>query len=137
MQSSSLARLISQWNSLPPEVRSAPASEVQLVAFENSHCPIPTEYRQFLAECGGGPIGAEWIDGIDQLADTHAKFHREFGPTGWVNTEVFVIGWDGAGNPISIDGTGSVVVEDHDFGGIHVLASSFSAFLAKGLGHAL
>ena len=137
MQSSLPAPLISKWQLLPSDVRSAPASEGQLLAFESFHGPIPVEYRDFLSICGGGPVGAEWIDGIEELTDTHRKFHRERGPAGWENADVFVIGWDGAGNPISIDGAGKVVVEDHNFGGVRVLAPSFSAFLAKGLGYAL
>ena len=48
--------------------------------------------------------------------------------------DVFVIGWDGAGNPFGIDrATGRVLVEDHNFGGIHEMAESFSAFLEAGL----
>ena len=47
---------------------------------------------------------------------------------------VFVIGWDGAGNPYGIDSaTGKLLVEDHNFGGIHEVATSFEAFLTKGL----
>ncbi len=137
MQSALAASLVSEWQLLPAEVRSAPASEEALAEFERAHGPIPAEYRQFLGQCGGGPVGSEWIDGIDKLAATHAKFHREYGLSGWKNSTVFVIGWDGAGNPIGVDATGAVVIEDHTFGGVHVRAPSFSAFLAGGLGYAL
>jgi hypothetical protein len=55
-------------------------------------------------------------------------------PNGWTLKGVFVIGWDGAGNPFGIDGdSGRVLVEDHNFGGVHELATSFEAFLARGL----
>jgi hypothetical protein len=38
---------------------------------------------------------------------------------------VFVIGWDGGGNPFDIQATSrKVLVEDHDFGGIHEMADS-------------
>jgi len=137
MQTPLPASLLSAWHSLPAEVRSAPASEEALVEFERTHGPVPAEYRQFLGRCGGGPVGSEWVDGIERLAATHAKFRRECGPVGWRNSNVFAIGWDGSGNPISIDATGAVVVESHDHGGVHVLAASFAAFLAKGLGYAL
>jgi hypothetical protein len=137
MQSSLPASLVSEWHLLPAEVRSAPASEEALAEFERAHGPIPAEYRQFLGQCGGGPVGNEWIDGIDKLAATHTKFRRESGPSGWRNSNVFVIGWDGGGNPIGIDAAGAVVVEDHNFGGVHMRAPSFAAFLEKGLGHAL
>jgi len=47
---------------------------------------------------------------------------------------VFVIGWDGFGNPYGIDAaTGRILVEDHNFGGIHEMAASFAEFLAMGL----
>jgi hypothetical protein len=48
--------------------------------------------------------------------------------------DVFVVGWDGAGNPFGINtATGEVVVEDHHFGGIHVMAPSFAVFLAQAM----
>ena len=48
--------------------------------------------------------------------------------------DVFVIGWDGSGNPFGIQlGSGAILVEDHDYGGIHTLANSFSEFLKLNL----
>jgi hypothetical protein len=48
--------------------------------------------------------------------------------------DVFVIGWDGWGNPYGIcQSSGRMVVEDHDVGGIHEMAESFVAFLVRGL----
>lgn len=48
--------------------------------------------------------------------------------------DVFVIGWDGGGNPFGIHiESGRIIVEDHDFGGIHDMAKSFAAFLEHGL----
>lgn len=47
---------------------------------------------------------------------------------------VFVLGWDGAGNPFGIETTtGKLLVEDHNFGRAHEMASSFEAFLEQGL----
>jgi hypothetical protein len=109
----------------------------QLEEFERTYGPIPAAARQFLRQCGGGPVGSEWVDGIEHLSESHRKFRRECGPGGWRNIDVFVIGWDGAGNPIGIDAAAAVVVEDHNFGGAHVLAASFEEFLSRGLGHAL
>ena len=55
-------------------------------------------------------------------------------PGGWTMTNVFLLGWDGAGNPLAIDlTTGRVLVEDHTFGGVHTVADSFEAFLTSGL----
>lgn len=108
------------------------ATQTDLERFEEEHGPIPPEFRWFLTECGGGVVGAEWVDGIDLLGKTHTKFKAESGGRGWTMTGVFVIGWDGAGNPYGIDArTGAIHVEDHNFGGIHVMASSFGEFLSR------
>lgn len=83
---------------------------------------------------GGGVVGAEWVDGIPQLGSTHAKFKSEFGTSGWTLKDTFVIGWDGSGNPFGLHLlSGAVVVEDHNFEGVHELASSFENFLRQGL----
>ncbi len=48
--------------------------------------------------------------------------------------DVFVIGWDGAGNPFGVHAqTGKLMVEDHNFGEVHELAASFPEWLARGL----
>jgi hypothetical protein len=127
--------LIAAHEALPEDIRSPPATAVELAAFEAEFGPIPPIFRWYLERCGGGVVGAEWVDDIHQLADSHRKFRREFGPPrGWTMTDVFIIGWDGGGNPFGICAkTGHVLVEDHDFGGIHVMATSFEQFLAKGL----
>ncbi len=85
--------------------------------------------------CDGGTIGCEWVDGIDELADTQAKFNSESQIDNvWTMDGVFVIGWDGSGNPFGIEtSTGKILVEDHHFGGIHEMAPSFEAFLELGL----
>jgi hypothetical protein len=110
------------------------AEEKAVQQFEEHFGPIPEPFRWFLLKCGGGVVGSEWIDGIEQLPRSHRKFQREQGPDGWRMSAAFVIGWDGAGNPIAIDTTaGTVVTEDHNFGGVRVLASSFEQFVANGL----
>lgn len=126
--------VLAAWRLIPNEDRDTPATEEQLQWFAASFGPIPDDYRWFLSACGGGPCGGEWIDGIEELPETHRKFKEEFGPGGWSLADVFVIGCDGAGNPFGIhEPSGRVLVEDHDFGGIHEMAASFSAFLVKGL----
>jgi hypothetical protein len=129
--------LAAAWSTLPEDVRSTPATEEQLREFETSFGSVPADFRWFLRKCGGGPVGSEWVDDIDELAEIHRKFIAESGPNGWKMVDVFVIGWDGGGNPFGIHRpSGKVLVEDHDFGGIHELAESFAAFLARGLGFA-
>ena len=118
---------------LPDDCRYAPATEKQLREFEAIFGPIPGDYRWYLAHCGGGVIGSEWVDGIDELPASHRKFRAECGPGGWSMRDVFVIGWDGRGNPFGIHrSTGKLLVEDHDFGGVHEVAESFEAFVIRG-----
>jgi hypothetical protein len=127
--------LLCAWRSIPEEVRQPPATEEQLRSFEGAFGIIPSEFRWFLAECGGGPVGSDSVDGIRELPASHRKFRAEFGPGGWSMKGVFIIGWDGAGNPLGIlRVSGAVLVEDHNFGGVHALAGSFISFLAAGLG---
>ena len=120
---------------LPDGCKYAVATEAHLEEFESTFGPIPDDFRWFLLHCGGGTIGSEWVDGIDELTKTHRKFKAECEvANGWTMDDVFVIGWDGAGNPFGIDTqTGRMLVEDHIFGGIHEMSPSFEAFLERGL----
>ena len=126
-------RIQAHVDELPEGVRSGPATEEELCEFESRYGQIPEDYRWFLLNCGGGVVGSEWLDDIATLARTHDKFSSEIGPPrGWLIRGVFVIGWDGSGNPFGIEiSTGRVVVEDHNFGGIHELAASFEQFLLR------
>lgn len=83
-------------------------------------------YRNWLIQTGGGPVGSDWLDGIDELIKSQEKLRSE----PW-SISGFVIGWDGAGNPIVIAQNGEIKTEDHNFGGVHVLASNFNELLAK------
>lgn len=120
---------------MPDELRCEPATEEQLREFETSDGAIPSDYRWFLLTCGGGHFGSEQVDDIARLARSHAKFRRDFGPPrGWTMSGVFIIGWDGEGNPFGIEtATGRVVVEDHNFGGIHKLSPSLEEFMLRGI----
>jgi hypothetical protein len=120
---------------LPESMRGELASEEQLSEFEAIHGKIPEDFRWFLLTCGGGPIGRDFVDDLAELTKSHAKFRREFGPPrGWTMQGVFIIGWDGFGNPFGIEtATGRLVVEDHNFGGIHELAPSLEEFMLRGV----
>lgn len=109
-----------------PGDRSIPtATEEELVVFESTHYPIPEEYRWFLKHLGGG--GVEPLDTIAGLPESHLKFHSE----GWHLSNTFVIGWDN-GNPFGIEqSTGEILIEDHDYGGVHLIAPSLAAFLLE------
>lgn len=129
------ARIIAAHIALPDGIRSPPATAEQLAAFEAQFGPIPAPYRWYLEHCGGGVAGSEWLDDIRKLAVSHRKFKAESGEGGWTMQDVFIIGWDGGGNPFGISTkTGELLVEDHQFGGVHVMAPSFEAFLVKAMG---
>jgi len=132
MHDSAKARVVAFWNALPEDCRLRRATEADLFAFESQWTTIPPDVRWFLSECGGGPAGSMWLDNIDELHKTHAKYRTECRPGGWTMQDVFIVGWDGGGNPYGVHlATGEVLVEDHDFGGVHVLASSFEEFLLE------
>ena len=53
---------------LPDDCRSKPATEEQLKKFETRFGEIPSDFRWYLATCGGGVCGQVWIDNIRPLA---------------------------------------------------------------------
>ena len=116
---------------LPSGCRREPATEEQIRDFESSFGPIPEDYRWYLITCGGGVIGSEWVDGIEELPTTHRKVRDG----GYTISNFFPIGWDGSGNPFGFDTVAGVILcEDHDFGGIHQEAEDFyGLLLIKGL----
>lgn len=127
-----LESIIRQWKArMPAGVRYDPASEAEVTSFESKWGAIPFEYRTFLLQGGGGAVGAEWLDGINQLHASHAKYSKERGPTGWT-AAMFLIGWDGSGAPIGLDQAGAVIVE-HEGGEITRLAPSFELLLQGAL----
>lgn len=122
------AEIRKAWRKLPESVRSTPASAAQIAGLEADLGRIPPDYRWFLSELGGGPVGADWIDDAISVRQSHAKFEAE--RESWSLGNCFIIGWDGAGNPIAIDNaTGAVVSPDHNFGGVHQLGESLEALL--------
>jgi hypothetical protein len=128
-------RIASALTQLPSDVRERPATATELDRFEEGNGVIPAEFRWFLQSCGGGVVGAERLDGVRTLAQSHEKYRREFGPpSGWSMENVFIIGWDGAGNPIGIHKrSGRILIEDHNFGGVHEVARSLFEFLEQQL----
>lgn len=133
LSSDAKSRIQAHFAQFPSSLREAAATEAELQEFEAAFGAIPDDYRWLLSTCGGGVIGTERVDGIEELAKTHAKFRREFGPPrGWTMRDVFVIGWDGFGNPFGIEhSSGRILVEDHNFGGIHELAASLEEFILR------
>jgi len=135
MNTTSRQRVLAAWSEQIEDILHPPATDEQIEQFEREFGPIPADYRWFLQVCGGGVVGSEWVDNIHQLIATHAKFRAESIPEdGWSMKDVFIVGWDGGGNPFGIDArTGKVLVEDHTFGGIHEMAPSFEHLLLAGI----
>ena len=131
MDASLKSKIVDAFRALPAGCRYPVASENELAAFEADYAPIPPDFRWFLTTCGGGTVGCDWVDDINQLRDSHHKFNAESSAEGgWTMRDVFVIGWDGSGNPFGIHSpTGKLIVEDHDYGGAHDMAESFTDFL--------
>ena len=117
---------------LPEDCRSQPATNEELESFEREFGPIPEDFRWYLVECGGGVIGSEWINDIRELAATH-KLVKQAQSRGFYKiARFFPLGWDGSGNPYGYDlDTGDIVTEDHDFGGIHKVATDFYDLLSR------
>jgi hypothetical protein len=132
MTSAQKQKILEAHNALPDGCRYAPVSEEALLAFEARCGSIPADYRWYLRECGGGVIGSEWIDGIKELPETHRRV-REGQQRGFYTLrDFFPIGWDGGANPYGFDlNSGRIVMEDHDVGGIHEVASDFLDLLGK------
>ncbi len=88
-------------------------------------------YREWLILTGGGPIGPDWYDTLSELQESQDKFESE---KDFWSISGFLIGWDGAGNPVALLTSGEVITEDHNFGGVHQLAPSFEALLEANVG---
>lgn len=122
------------WLARLEEIRYVPATDRALGSFETEFGPIPDDFRWFLAACGGGVVGSEWVDGIQQLASSHRKHQRERTRNGG-KANFFLIGWDCAGQPFGIDrATGEVVIEPEGSDGeVRRLSPSIEAYLLAGL----
>lgn len=127
-------RVLAVWLQRPEGIRCAPATAAQLADFELRFGPIPVDYRWFLQECGGGVVHSEWVDDNGKLVTTHERFSVESTtPHGWRMPRVFVIGWDGSGNPLRYRRSKRQASLRGNFGGVHEMAPSFKAFLTRGL----
>jgi len=123
------------WYSRKGDLSNTVANDIEIEGFINRYGEIPEDYLWFIKTCGGGVVGSEWIDGITDLHSTHDKFNKECNiPNGYTIGDSFVIGWDGAGNPIAIHPDGKVISQWHDSGDIVVLSESFEKWLQVGLG---
>jgi hypothetical protein len=99
-------------------------------------CSLSEFYRRFLLEIGSGLVGHLPIHGLRPTAmypneGTVIDVTQRFRSEGWPETDKGpVISTDQGGNPIIERQDGTIVTFDHDFGGFHVVSSSFDAFAA-------
>ena len=132
MKPENRGELFEMWNRRFNHWRPPVATEEQIEKFESEFEPLPEDFRQFLLVCGGGG-GDRNISGLAVLTKRHRKLNRAL-VRGEENLlkGAFVVGVDGAGNLFGVDRqSGSVVLEDHNFGGHIELAPSFLEFLRK------
>ncbi len=128
-------KIIELWQAREPGLSYPVAKDEEIKDFEECCREIPEDYLWFLKNCGGGVVGSEWVDGIDDLHSTHTKFDDECAiPNGYTIKDSFIVGWDGAGNPMAISPEGKIIVQWHDSGDIEVLSESFENWLLSGLG---
>ncbi|WP_431685822.1 SMI1/KNR4 family protein [Hahella sp. NBU794] len=126
--------ILDLWAAREPDITYPAASKSQIEEFEVACREIPEDYKWFLLNCGGGVIGSEWVDRIDELHSTHIKFDEECATeNGWTIGNCFIIGWDGSGSPIAIDPDGRIIVEWEADSEIYQLASSLEEWLLNGL----
>jgi hypothetical protein len=109
-------------------VFNGPVSEKAVDQILTKSNVLDLTYRNWLIETGGGPIGSDWYDSLVELEESQKKNLKE----SW-SVKGFVIGWDGAGNPIVLNDIGEIITEDHNFGGIHKIADSFTELLVNNL----
>ena len=123
--------LIKYSQSMPEELQGRKATDLDINKFEEKFYPIPEDYKWILKNCERVFFKAEWVNDIDELFETHIKFQKESSlENGWTLKNVFIIGWDGCGNPYGIDlKTEEIITEDHTFGGIHILGESLETVL--------
>lgn len=127
-------RILEFWKARDPGISYPAVSEEKIKDFEEVCREIPEDYKWFLLNCGGGVIGSEWVDEIDELSETHKKFDQECAiENGWTIGHCFIIGWDGSGSPIAIDPEGRVIVEWEADSGVYQLAPSLEKWLLDGL----
>lgn len=113
--------------------KKATASDVNLIE-SKLKLKLDEDYIDFITSFGGGLIGSSEIysmsnssmmdEDIIELNETYKNDNFWEGIDNWI-----IIGSDHSGNPIGIDLDGKIVSNDHDFGGIYVIAESFSDYL--------
>jgi len=122
--------------SCDPDFEIRPATEAEMLDFEKEFGNIPAEYRYFLKKIGFCYVFSEHVDDIKSLIKSHRKFSEESkGLDGWSweMRDVFIIGWDGAGNPFGICMKTQKIMIEYMGSGVEVFSDSFQELLENGL----
>ena len=116
---------------LPTDLLGPKASEQDILSFESQFEVIPETYKWILKNCGKVLLGSDFTDNIQELEISHQKFKEESSiENGWTMKDVFIIGWDGAGNPFGIEKeTGRILIEYMGEGEVTVLANSIEELI--------
>ena len=95
------------------------------------------DYKIFVQRFGGCVIGTKPVYGFEnsEMLDeaTVVDLTEEYRKTEGGNYTWLIIGFDLAGNYIGIDEGGKIMMYDHDFGKMVILAESFEEYVLTGL----
>lgn len=100
-------------------------------------CSFPQDYRRFLSEFGAGIVGSRPVFGLSEPAfgvdyyvgEASERFRSEL-PS--LCDSLVVVSMDLGGSPVGfLPGSETILCMDHDFGGRHVEANSFSQYLER------
>lgn len=130
-------RLEQQFATLPITVASEVPSEDEITASALAiGCSFHEDYVDFLRRYGGAMVGSLPVFGLRPVEVmgndwwSVVELTRRFREQGWPGVnEWYVISDDGFGNPIGVARDGRVMISDHNFGGVSVLATDFEDFL--------
>jgi hypothetical protein len=99
---------------------------------------LPKDYKDFVAQYGGGIVGPYRIYGrraapaMGSNESSALMVTERFRKQRWAGTEGWlVVSTDHAGNPIGLDKEGKVWIADHDAGIVEVIACGFEEYLRK------
>ena len=99
-------------------------------------CRFHRDYVEFLQRYGGAMAGSLPVFGLRPVEVMSKHLWSVVVVTEWFRdqewpgtSDWYIISNDGFGNPIGVAADGQVMISDHDFGGIDVLANNFEDFL--------
>ena len=113
----------------------SPSGDEVDAASERLGVQFPSDYREFVLKFGGAMVGPYPVFGlrpVDAMEDSRwsvVEISESIRTKLQAASNWVVFSEDHSGNPIGFDGSGSVFVYDHDFGGETKLADSFEDYV--------